>query len=328
MSPTQLTVPGVLGYSKEAYNGKLYTGPEFDPACDPVVLVPNAGFRVDVDPGHDLIRCFNRPYDLREFLRPRLPIVVGEIPLASRAGIHAPGLVRVLDLAIKLPRGPMVIPRALRQIAPAAQTVLDAELALNPARFDDYYCYLTVDQAEVDPDDLQREAPVHVDGFQGSRWNPKHPVNHTYTVGSHLPTVFYPIPFDFVGNGFDVARHDAYWEMNAVVADDNSARTWQPRPWEIVLMDGYCGHRGVEAEARVFRTWLRFSFETRIFDRLGNPHLAHLGPFVPRDIEQLGLVAFRPDGDPSLRVFPWQGLDGKPLPPGAPKTKPNLRPRG
>lgn len=46
---------------------------------------------------------------------------------------------------------------------------------------------------------------------------------------------------------------------------------------------------------------------------------------VERDIEALGLVAFRPDSDPSLRVFPWQAEDGTALPPGSPKTSPRLR---
>jgi hypothetical protein len=92
-------------------------------------------------------------------------------------------------------------------------------------------------------------------------------------------------------------------------------------------------NRGVEATERTFRTWLRLSFEERrrVFDRLGNaknPCLDYAWEMVPRDIEQLGLVAYRAGregSDPSHAVFPWQGLDGRPLPPGAPKTKPRLR---
>jgi len=34
---------------------------------------------------------------------------------------------------------------------------------------------------------------------------------------------------------------------------------------------------------------------------------------VERDIEQLHLVPYRKDGDPSHNVFPWQALDGSPL---------------
>jgi hypothetical protein len=95
-------------------------------------------------------------------------------------------------------------------------------------------------------------------------------------------------------------------------------------------MDCYCVHRGVEASVRTPRTWLRLSFEERrrVFDRLGNAHnplFDYAWPMVERDIEQLHLVPFRTEVDPSLNVFPWQALDGSPLPDGAPKTKPRLR---
>lgn len=97
-------------------------------------------------------------------------------------------------------------------------------------------------------------------------------------------------------------------------------------------MDCYSVHRSVENDgpAKVFRTWMRLSFEERrrVFDRLGNAHnplFDYDWPMVDRDIEQLGLRAFRDTGDASLRVFPWQDLDGKPLAAGSPKTKPRLR---
>jgi hypothetical protein len=48
---------------------------------------------------------------------------------------------------------------------------------------------------------------------------------------------------------------------------------------------------------------------------------------VPRDIEDLNLIAFVEDGDPSLRVFPWQKVDGE-AHEGRNKTQPNLRPGG
>ena len=73
---------------------------------------------------------------------------------------------------------------------------------------------------------------------------------------------------------------------------------------------------------------LSFEERRRVFDRLGdahNPLFEYEWPMVDRDIEQLNLKAFRQSGDASLRVFPWQDLDGKALPPGTQKTKPRLR---
>jgi hypothetical protein len=130
----------------------------------------------------------------------------------------------------------------------------------------------------------------------------------------------------------DERVHDYFWEMNAQVADTAEAHRWQPAPGELTLMDCYCVHRGVEAERPTPRTWLRLSFEERrrVFDRLGNAHnplFEYDWEMVERDIEQLHLKPWRESSDPSLRVFPWQDLDGRPLPPGAPKTRPVLRPK-
>jgi hypothetical protein len=142
-----------------------------------------------------------------------------------------------------------------------------------------------------------------------------------------LPTAYYVQPFDL--RALDERVHDFFWEMNAQVADTREAHRWQPRPAELTLMDCYCVHRGVEADHRTPRTWLRLSFEERrrVFDRLGNAHnpcFDYAWDMVERDIEQLHLIPFRTAGDPSHHVFPWQSLDGTPLPPGAPKTKPRL----
>ena len=93
-------------------------------------------------------------------------------------------------------------------------------------------------------------------------------------------------------------------------------------------MEAYCDHRGVEATEPTARTWIRLSFETRIFDRLGNAHnpmFSYDWKMVPRDIEQLNLEVYANDGDPSLSVFPWQAADGSALPAGAEKTKPRLK---
>ena len=128
----------------------------------------------------------------------------------------------------------------------------------------------------VEPGVLQREAPCHVDGFQGARWDPKVRLNHTYTMGDAVT----------------------------------------PENGELTLMDAYCVHRGSPAPERVYRTWIRLSFEVRKFD--------YDWEMVPRDIESLNLRPFDETMDPSLRVFPWQDIHGNALPKGAPKTKPNL----
>lgn len=57
--------------------------------------------------------------------------------------------------------------------------------------------------------------------------------------------------------------------------------------------------------------------------------VASEGSLVVRDLHSVfdarHFAEARRPRDPSLSVFPWQDLDGKPLPAGAPKTSPRLR---
>jgi hypothetical protein len=321
---------GVLRTERLAYRGKHYDVPIFDKR-DPIVIVPRPERSTVPIPNEEpVIGCLNTTWDLGQFEVPRKPVSLGLLDAAAITTFARPDATRILDMPIKLPDiAEYRLPRAFRQFAATIERIVDFEHRVNP-KHAEYHAYLTIDQRWVKPGTLHREAPCHVDGFQGARWNPKCLTNHTYTVSDLLPTAYYPQPFDF--RMLDERKHDYFWEMNAQVADTNEAHRWQPKAAEITLMDCYSVHRGVENDSNtpVFRTWLRLSFEERrrVFDRLGNAHnplFDYAWEMVERDIEQLGLVAYRQTGDPSLRVFPWQDETGKALPPGAPKTKPKLR---
>lgn len=324
---------GVARVERLSYRGKRYQIPVFETAGASDFTGDAArAARVELPSfeASPVMRCLASTWDAREFEIARRPVGLGLVSGADLETFARPGAVRVLDLPIKMPDDPTYrVPRALRQFVPVLARIADIEARVNP-RLADYHAYLTIDQRWVEPGTLHREAPCHVDGFQGARWEPKRLINHSYTVSDVLPTAYYVQPFDF--SKLDERKHDFFWEMNAQVADTNEAHRWQPAAAELTLMDCYSVHRGVENDSaqRVFRTWLRLSFEERrrVFDRLGNAHnplFDYAWPMVDRDIEQLGLRAFRETGDPSLRVFPWQGVDGKPLPEGARKTKPKLR---
>jgi hypothetical protein len=321
---------GVHGMQRLSYRGKHYDIPVFD-AEDPVIIVPRPERATAPVPlAEPIIETLNTVWNIEQFKVARRPVSLGDLEGDDLATFATSGVARILDMPIKFPDiAEYRIPRALRQFATTIQRIADYEHRVNP-RHADYHAYLSIDQRWVEPGTLMREAPCHVDGFQGARWKPKCLTNHTYTVSDLLPTAYYVQPFDL--GMLDEAKHDFFWEMNAQVADTKEAHRWQPRPAEITLMDCYSVHRGVENESseRVYRTWFRLSFEERrrVFDRLGNAHnplFDYAWEMVERDIEMLNLTSYREDCDPTLRVFPWQGVDGKPLPPGAPKTKPRLR---
>ena len=310
------------------YRGKHYTIPALDTA-GALTIEARPGVDVDLPESSPILDKIGSVWDVENFKIPRQPVRLGHVPESARAAIHRPGMPRTLDMPIKFPGSPYRVPAAFAQLEWLLQRVADIEAVINPRHHDEFYCYMTVDQGDVPAGSLQREAPCHVDGFQGARWTPKVRINHTYTISDVLPTAYYVQPFDFTG--LDEARHNFFWEMNRQVAETNSAHEWHADPWELTLMDAYTVHRGAAAPVATPRTWIRLSFEVRIFDRLGNarnPLFRYDWPMHPRDIEGLGLEVFAPDSDPSLRVFPWQDVDGNPHPDRHQRTRPNLRPRG
>ena len=309
-----------------AYRGKHFTLPQH--SKEGVEIIADASKNAAPIPSPQesaIIADLNTIWDLKKFLTPRMPVSLGLLSAQERELFSRPGAARTLDMPIKFPGSNFRVPKSLEQFLPVIERVAHFEKAANPDCFDEYYCYLTVDQGWVKPDTLQREAPCHVDGFQGARWSPKVRLNHTYVVGDSIPTTYYPQAFDF--SQLDEAKHNFFWEMNRQVAQTKSAHAWRPQDNEISLIDGYTVHRGTEAETETFRTWIRLSFEVRKFDRLGNAHnpmFSYAWDMVPRDIEGLGLVAFDETSDPSLRVFPWQNEHGQAHEDPKERTKPRL----
>ncbi|MBI2102525.1 hypothetical protein HYT55_01700 [Candidatus Woesearchaeota archaeon] len=305
------------------YSGKHYSVPLFSTE-NPIIFTPNGISDLHYSRDARVIKDLNTLWDLEQFKIPRVPVSFGYLPEEQRDFFSRPGVTRVLDMPIRFPGTDYRLPKELAQFKDVISRVANIEEAINP-QHSVYYCYLTIDQRTVKAGTLHREAPCHVDGFQGARWPTPLPINHTYTISDTIPTVYYPQPF-FLDN-LDIAKHDFFWEFNRQVAMANSQSAIRFSPFELTLMNAYCVHRGDDAVQDTCRTWLRLSYEVRIFDRLGNAHnplFDYDWKMVERDIEQLNLVPYDQNCDPSLRVFPWQSVDGLPNPHGV-KTKPNLK---
>jgi hypothetical protein len=174
---------------KIAYHGKHFTVPEHD----------GTGFEVIPDRKHlppdvavpaesHVIKDLNTVWDIDKFLIPRKPVTVCHVSKDQLKEFSTPGVARTLDMPIKFPGSPFRVPNSLKQFRQVIEIVAAYEALVNKECYDEYYCYMTVDQGFVEPDTLQREAPCHVDGFQGARWNPKTKINHTYVIGDSVPT--------------------------------------------------------------------------------------------------------------------------------------------
>ena len=308
-----------------SYRGKNFVIPTLSKKG--FIIKPEENFVTpDIEEDSPIMHALNKTWDEKEFQIARRPISFGVIPLHEQQLFSRPGVApRILDMPIKFPGSDFRVPEEFAQDVPVIQRIANIERAINPEHYDEYYCYMTSDEGWVEVGELQREAPCHVDGFQGERWKPKVRNNHTYTLGDVIPTVYYEQPFET--DHLDPAKHDYFWEFNRQVKETQSKHAWRSQPFELTMMDCYSVHRGDRANARVYRRWTRYSFEVRIFDRLGNAHnplFAYNWDMVPRDIEALNLVAYDQSSDPSLRVFPWQDLDGRPLADPSKKTQPNL----
>ncbi len=271
-----------------AHRGQDLLLPRFD-ATDGRVLTPNRAASAIRLPNDELVlRDLNTPWDVAKHAEARRPVSLGIVATdVQEAFVRElpPWCRHVLDMPIKFPGTGVRVPNALASFVPALQQILDIEAQPNPA-YDAYYAYLSIHQARIEPGERMRENPYHVDGFQGPRWPHKHPVNHSYLLADALPTVFYPrsFPLDHLDLGLD----DIYAEFARLIEGDPQTPTWRAADFDLVLMDAYCVHRGDVATVPVTRTWLRVSWETRIFDRLGNAHnplFRYDWPMVARDTD-------------------------------------------
>lgn len=312
------------------YRGKHFDVPNLTPGISFTPAGPITNLS-DQDHTKPIFDDLATKWDLQKFKTIRKPYDLNQgIPFDADFcnKFSKEGAINVLDLPIKFPGSDFRVPLELLQFDTVIRRIASFEKQINNDCYDEFYCYATVDQRPVKAGTLQREAPCHVDGFQGSKWKPKVKINHTYVISDKLPTTYYVQPFNF--DALDEAKHNFFWEMNRQVALTNSEFAWQPKPYELNLIDAYTVHRGTPAEEACFRTWLRLSFEVRIFNRLGNAHnpmFNYNWEMEPRDIEGLHLIAFDPESDPTLRVFPWQKPDGTSHEDRHTRTQPNLTPK-
>ncbi len=274
--------------AEEKHQGRTLLLPTFDQK-NKVRMEPSHLFgAAHLPPNEPVIMDIGVPWDIASHATPRKPVSLGRLTQAEKASFEleiVPYAQYVLDMPIKFPGTNVRLPGELKNLAPVIQRIIDTEHELN-SDYDGHYAYLSYHQGYVEPGRRQREMPAHVDGFQGVRWHEKHPANHSYLVSSALPTIFYPraFPLDHV----DLSKEDVYAEFARQIASCPDGSIWTPEDDELILMDAYCVHQGAVASTRVFRTWLQVSWETRIYDRIGNTHNCHFDyawEMVSRDLD-------------------------------------------
>uniref|UniRef100_A0A6C0BPI9 Uncharacterized protein n=1 Tax=viral metagenome TaxID=1070528 RepID=A0A6C0BPI9_9ZZZZ len=256
----------------------------------------------NTDPTFQLyLRDISRVWDPEDFKIPgRRPVTLGPpqqvvstdwdfkpsqvIPTSSQ-NICTAG---VLNMPIKYPGSPVMLPRCLHPIKDLVKDVLAIELALKrkylPQLYDRYWCYITVDTRIVPPGEKQRNGGLHVDGFQGQRYVTKLPNDHSFLYTSDMPTWFtdeaYNPPPNYNINWFE--GPGSFTEM----ITSQFAGPIQ----ELCMISGLqiheAGHNPtLKPRPRFF---FRAEFVLKHYDRLGdtiNPLLGQFEHYVDRSIQ-------------------------------------------
>lgn len=268
-----------------------------------------------LNPGRDHKRLLSTPtWDIGHYNQKNRPVLVGEIPEASRAAFSAHRGDRVQDMCFRMPGQGWQIPDLLTPYMDAIAIAVSAERAVN-ADFrdceDDYYAYITIDQKVVEPHRTQRRPGFHGDAFltpENADLSRDVLVENTYLVADGLPTEFKEGPFDI---------SDVYPDDVACLArfDERAADmpTVTMPSYAVVRITPYEIHSPAvhNGEDPLLRTFLKITFSRERFNREGNatnPLLCYDSWFwVPRKVgirnhRNILLDWHRPDAEDFLAV--------------------------
>jgi hypothetical protein len=252
-------------------------------------------WRDKIDTNHFIIKTVHRTFDKYYYYFPHTPIVIGEVSNIGR--FSRKSNLRILDMPIKMPgNSDYRIPHELDQFDELIAKMVAFEHAINPY-VNDYYAYLTVDQGNVPANTYQRKSGCHVYGFQGARLFQKRPVNRSYIAYDEIPPVFYPQNFR---TSHLHEKTDNFFLSFDEQADDTAAITFDP--YQILLMNAYTVHRSDKINYDTYRTFVRLSYDTMMFDRFGNTHnpmFHYEWPMITRDahkgLKHRPLPKYNPD---------------------------------
>jgi hypothetical protein len=191
-----------------------------------------------------------KPFNLSQYLSPRLPIDMGLVWEDSTPKSQT----NVLRLPLKFPGTNYRIPQELRGVADLIKRVAEYEKFINPDH-DTCFCHITYDTSTVNPGEYHRFPGFHGDGIQGTKLTPKVNVEHSYIVVTSPPTEFCLQPF-FLKH-LDEAKHNFFKEFDRQAHDVN---LYSSLPGHLYLIDPYMVHRTPKITAPVERTFMRITY--------------------------------------------------------------------
>lgn len=117
------------------------------------------------------------------------------------------------------------------------------------------YCFITIDQGIVDPDQTLRYPGWHIDGMQGDEVPTKKAADLQFIWSDSLPTTFTYQKIDT--EGLDPSVHNVF---NWIGKQVDPQKTIQTEPFHVYAMNTYHVHRATEAKEKTYRRFVRVAY--------------------------------------------------------------------
>jgi len=231
---------------------------------------------------HKTRKLFSKPYwGLNIFDDKNMPVMVDEIEdkdtFVKRHGKNNEKFIWTMDLPVKMPGKPWIIPKELEQFTEFIQKSERFERMINPD-IENCYAYLCIDQRDVLPGKSQRRPGWHSDSFvhDDTSLQARHKplrVDSIYLTYDSLPTQFCTGPFKFNDT---INPQDSKQVLDFFEKEAKDKTLLMYKPFSIMKMGSECVHRvGFnDTDKPIRRTFAKLTFSTEIFNREGNDHNA------------------------------------------------------
>lgn len=237
-------------------------------------------------------------WNIEEFDQINLPEVIGQVN-ESFAKFNPSNPTRVLDMPIFMPDQGWKVPASLSQFKEVIDLAVESERRFGDFERD-HFVYVTIDQKIVQAGNTGRRAGAHSDAFieqKGIQLDVTEktsvlvseevgPVSHTYVVHSNTPTEFFNAKFKLrdCSCAGSLRTFDEIADQSEIIQYPN---------FTLLRLDPFVVHRSGIAKITKPRTFMKVSFSTKKYARIGNT--------VNRDFEYDWLMT--PRGE--TRNHPW-----------------------
>lgn len=239
-----------IGYDSHATVSAIrYSAPKLsiEGSC---VFSPHSLWTPIIDPDNIAYYTLFKPFNLTNFLSPRLPIDMGWTDISEWENCA----INVLRMPLKFPKTNYRIPKELASLVPFIKRVAEYEAFINE-KHDECFCHITFDRSVVEPGLYHRYPGFHGDGIQGTKLTPKVNIEHSYILTTTPPTEFCLQPF-FLKH-LDEAKHNYFYEFDKQAKETN---IYGSLPNHLYLIDPYMVHRTPKIETKADRIFVRITY--------------------------------------------------------------------